>query len=456
MGASTDRQSDLPQPGDNLADRLEKRLDSGDLELLRSLSRCAAESATPAWLVGGPVRDLLMGIPVRDIDVVVEGDGGGFARQLAARLGGEVEEHDRFGTATLLVPVGQRIDIAGARRESYPAPGSLPETEPASLVEDLGRRDFGVNAMSMRIDGASFGEFTDPLDGRQDLAARQIRVLHDGSFQDDPTRILRAARFAARFGFRLEETTNRLLAAAIEQGCLSTVSGKRIGTEIVALLHEDQPEHSVRMLEEWGVWTEVFGSSIELPESDSDAFRQVRESVDWYRGLQESVDLPAAEPWIVGWLRLTGTSTLAGVGELTGRFQMGPVAQAAVTGLIDRRTTVLHFLGRPHHGADSALYEALKGLSPESLLYLVSLSPTTAPRRRVERYLRQLRSVEPLVNGADLLNLGMAEGADLGELLQRLLHAQLDGRFATRDEALAEARRMVEAAGMGVDEDSGS
>jgi tRNA nucleotidyltransferase (CCA-adding enzyme) len=456
MAVSPPPASELPQPGENLAARLKERLESTDFELLQGISSCAGESGMPAWLVGGPVRDLLLGTIVRDLDVVVEGDGARFARRLATRMQGEVKEHGRFGTASVHTPAGQRMDVAGARRETYATPGALPEIEPTSLEEDLLRRDFSINAMAIRLDAGGYGDFVDPVDGRHDLDARQIRVLHDGSFVDDPTRILRAARFAARFSFRLEASTERLLAAAVEQGCLATVSGKRIGAEMVALLNEDRPELPIQMMQERGVWKELFGSSIQLPEPVSEAFVRIRESVGWYRSLQETVNIPDPAPWIIGWLRLTGTTTLTGVEELTHRLQMGPVAQAAVTGLTDRRTTVLHFLERPHHGADSALYEALKGISPDSLIYLVSLSAAAAPRRRVERYLRHLRNVEPWVNGSDLLNLGMEEGSGLGDLLERLLHAQLDGRFASRDEAMAEARRIVEAAGMGVDEADGS
>ena len=456
MAASTNHATDLPEPGENLAARLEERLEGRHYEVLRTVSRCAGETGMPAWLVGGPVRDLLLGTTVRDLDVVVEGDGAHFARQLAARLDGQVEEHERFGTASVRLPTGERVDVAGARRETYAAPGALPEVEPASLEEDLRRRDFGINAMAIRLDTGTCGDFVDPVDGRHDLDARQIRVLHNDAFVDDPTRILRAARFAARFGFELEASTGRLLASALEQSCLSTVSGKRIGAEIVALLNEDRPESSIQMLEERGAWTGIFGSSFQLPERLPEAFERVRETVDWYRGLQMTRDLPPVEPWIVNWLRLMGTASLAGVEELIGRLQLGPAALAGAAGLTGRHTTVLHFLERPHHGADSALYEALKGLPPDSLLYLVSLSGAAVPRRRVERYLCHLRNVEPWVNGSDLMNLGMEEGPGLGDLLEHLLHAQLDGRFANRNEVLAEARRIVEAAGKGVDGAGGS
>src|SRR3954447_10430159 len=162
----------------------------------------ALEGLAPAWLVGGAVRDLLLGAASVDLDVAIEGDAREVARELAARLGGEAVEHERFGTATVRADA-LTVDLASPRRESYAHPGALPEVEPAPLDEDLARRDFTVNAMAAALDSERLGELRDPHGGRGDLEAGVIRVLHPKSFIDDPTRLLRAVRYEARFGFRM-------------------------------------------------------------------------------------------------------------------------------------------------------------------------------------------------------------------------------------------------------------
>jgi len=191
-----------------------------------------------AWVVGGAVRDLLLGRVPGDLDVVVEGDAVAVARRAAARLGGDVVVHDRFGTATVRAGAGA-FDVAGARRETYAQPGALPDVElGAALEDDLARRDFSVNTFALRVVD---GELVAWPGARADLDARLLRVLHDGSFLDDPTRLLRLARYAARLGFAVEPATERLAADAIAHGALDTVSGERLGAELRLLAREPQP-----------------------------------------------------------------------------------------------------------------------------------------------------------------------------------------------------------------------
>src|SRR3954469_21580085 len=197
----------------------------------------ALEGLAPAWLVGGAVRDLMLAGQTVDLDIAIEGDAREVARELAARLDGQAVEHERFGTATVRAG-GLMVDLASTRRESYAAPGALPDVEPATLDEDLGRRDFTINAMAASLDAARLGELRDPLGGEADLRDGVIRILHPGSFIDDPTRLLRAIRYEARFGFRMDEQTERLAREAIAADALSTVSGARIRDELLDMLGE--------------------------------------------------------------------------------------------------------------------------------------------------------------------------------------------------------------------------
>ncbi|MET0559536.1 MAG: hypothetical protein ABW065_12840, partial [Solirubrobacterales bacterium] len=196
------------------------------------------------WVVGGAVRDALLDRAPRDLDLVVAGD----ALALAAQLGDLVAAHEPFGTAEVCVD-GLAVGVAAARTETYPAPGALPVVRPAALEEDLRRRDFTVNAVAVGLDGRQHG--SGPW--REDLDGRLLRVLHDGSFADDPTRLWRAARYAARLGFALEERTERLARAAVSDGALDTVSGPRVGAELLLALDEPDPEAALVAAHELGL-----------------------------------------------------------------------------------------------------------------------------------------------------------------------------------------------------------
>src|SRR3954451_21718243 len=220
---------------DELAQALREALP--ELETVREVSR------QPVYLVGGAVRDLLLGRPTADVDLMVEGD----ARALAAQLGGANSEHQRFGTVKVDVD-GHEVDIVGARTETYPEPGALPVVTPANSVEeDLARRDFTINAMAIPLQGEP--HLIDPHGAKADLEQGLLRVLHDRSFVDDPTRAIRAARYASRFGFRLEPRTEDLL----RQTDLTTVSADRRRTELERLAAEDNACDGFELLAEWGV-----------------------------------------------------------------------------------------------------------------------------------------------------------------------------------------------------------
>ena len=248
----------VDEPQESLAEALDRV--HPELGIVRDLA------TEPVYLVGGAVRDLLLGKGRADIDLVVEGD----AAALASRLGADVVSHERFATAKVGLD-GHEVDIAAARSETYPHPGSLPVVEPAADVEaDLSRRDFTINAMAIPLLGEA--RLIDPYDGRADLAAGTLRVLHGRSFEDDPTRALRAARYAARFGFELEPET----AALLRQADLSTVSADRRDAELLRLAAEEEAPSGFSRLADWGL-VELRDGGIELA--------------------ARATDLLASEPW---------------------------------------------------------------------------------------------------------------------------------------------------------------
>lgn len=220
---------------------------------LADLGRRAEARGTRVAVVGGCVRDALLGRAVRDIDVMAEGDAAGLADECALAWGARLESFGRFGTARMTLPGGERLDLAAARAEDYPEPAALPIVRPAKLEGDLRRRDFSVNAMARLLGADDLGRLYDPLGGRKDLEARRLRVLHPRSFRDDPTRLFRAARYAGRLGLRLEPATARLLKESVRRKDPALLSRERIRQELWRILEEKDPFPALRLCARWGL-----------------------------------------------------------------------------------------------------------------------------------------------------------------------------------------------------------
>jgi tRNA nucleotidyltransferase (CCA-adding enzyme) len=357
-----------------------QRLEAG-LSSLHGLDRILeAAGAAPAYLVGGAVRDLLLGRTDRsDVDVVVEGEVG----PIAAALGGEARSHERFGTAK--VQAGELIaDLASARAESYAHPGALPEVRSATLADDLARRDFTINAMAVPLSGEA--RLIDPHGGRADLDAGVLRILHERSFADDPTRALRAARYAARFGFALDPETERLLRDAD----LTTVSAERVEAELRKLAAEPEARRGFELLDAWGL--------IALPEDRAaliDSVLAVLESPDW-QGVADRRDAVLA-------------ATRGELGDAESLARAEP----------ERPSDAVELAGG-REGVELALARALGG-------------------EWLDRYVSEWRHVGLEISGEDLLAAGVPESLALGRGLRVALARKLDGEIAGREAELAAA-----------------
>jgi tRNA nucleotidyltransferase (CCA-adding enzyme) len=269
-------------------------------QLLLALSPAHREAVTAArgvarrrgvglYLVGGPVRDLLLQRPVGDLDLTVEGDAPALARELARVLGARVQVHAAFRTATLTLPDGERLDLATARTETYPRPGALPVVRPADIGGDLLRRDFTINALALKLAPDFEPRLLDPTGGRRDLQDGVIRFLHDRSPVDDPTRAFRAVRYAHRFGFRIPRETRDAIRAAIERGCFEAVSGDRLRRELQKILSERDRPGALRRLRELGLHR-VLHPSLTVSRTLLERLRQAEgssgPSADWLTYLQ--------------------------------------------------------------------------------------------------------------------------------------------------------------------------
>ena len=383
----------------------------------------ALHDLRPTYLVGGGVRDLLRGEPSLDLDLAVEGDAVAVARALAERLGGSLVVHERFGTATVEL-ADRTLDLAFTRRERYPRPGALPEVEPAGLPDDLGRRDFTVNAMAIALTAPDVGVLHDPLHGREDLEAGTVRVLHPRSFLDDPTRLLRAARYEARLGFALDADTERLAREAAEAGALATVSGPRIRDELMDLLAEAEAPAAVARMRELGL-----ANALD-PALDADPDRVAGAALG-------SADT-GADPALAALAALCCTAP----GELEGfvkRLSLGGGRAEAVLRAARRGPELAAALAGPQR--PSELHALLAGEPPEALALALGLG---APGEPVLRYLSDLQGASLQITGDDLLSAGVPRSPAIGRALKETLRRKLDGELSGRD---AELRTAIELAG---------
>jgi tRNA nucleotidyltransferase (CCA-adding enzyme) len=372
--------------------------------------------ATGVHIVGGAVRDLLLGGRPSDLDLVVEGEAG----DMAAALAGQVVSHDRFGTATVVLD-GFTYDIASARRESYPHPGALPEVTPASLDEDLLRRDFTVNTAAIALAGDRAGELRAAPGALDDLVAGRLRILHERSFEDDPTRLLRLARYRSRLNFEVEAETSRLADQAVAAGALATLSGARLGAELRLLAREPDPIAALEALRERRLDQSIRpGFGLEDPELARRALELLPDDgrADLLVLAVAARRLPATE------LAELLDALAFDRAERDAIVQSATRADAAAVALRDSATA-------------SEVARALEGAGPE----LAALAGALGPVERATDWLTRDRHVRLEIDGADLLEAGVREGPAIGRGLRAALAAKIDGRISGRDAELAEALR---------------
>ncbi|MBM3473217.1 MAG: CCA tRNA nucleotidyltransferase [Armatimonadetes bacterium] len=414
----------------------------------RSLCRRVAETAEglglPLYLVGGSVRDLLLGAGEFDLDFAVEGDGPALAREVARRLGGWVEGPSQFLTAAVVLPDGRRLDVATTRQETYPEPTKLPVVQRADVRADLRRRDFSVNALALSLTLSGVGELIDPCGGRADLAGRVIRVLHDRSFSDDPTRLIRAARFCTRLGFAMEPATRRLASEAAKEALLERVTGARVREEVAKLLGEPDPGAVLEWLARIGALQQV------LP-----GLRPDQRLFVWLgragRGLAA---LRTGRPPLRRWPHLLGVLGLWGDAQaLVARLDLDGEAAEIVSETARGASAGVPPEVGSHRGVPAvALDEALEGCSPARLL-VCWLGSGPLGKRRLERYAHDLGPQTSDVNGHDLQRASVAPGPAVGVGLRAARRAKLSRGSGAEEQtqaalaAVDEWRRPVRRAG---------
>ena len=416
---------------ESLINLLEARVPKRVHRILRQAGRIATELGYRAFIVGGFVRDLLLGIENLDVDLVIEGDGIKFAGQFVRELGGEVKKHTEFGTAVLTLPDGFKLDVATARREFYPQPAALPEVEPASLQEDLSRRDFTVNTMAIALNPDSFGNLIDFFGGQLDLERRKVRVLHEDSFIEDPTRVFRAVRFEQRYGFSLEERTARLIGEALRSEALSRLSGERIREELIQILEEDQPGKVIHRMQELGV-LEAVHPKLQLT---GEKGKKLDYLVDIFARFQILFHREVKR-WLIRLLLLLDDMSEAEVEEFCQRYRFSREERDSLLRGRLEAEKVVRELSTPGSLAPSFIYHLLEPFSQEVLLFAIAKAGEKILERRIFHYLAELKQVKVEIDGNDLKRLGYSPSPRFGQILDELKKARLDGRIKTKEEEI--------------------
>jgi tRNA nucleotidyltransferase (CCA-adding enzyme) len=409
---------------------------------LTALGTVGVHADYAVHVVGGFVRDMVLGRRNLDIDLVVEGDGIAFAEKAAEELGIRIKVHRRFGTAVLVFSKDLHVDVASSRSEYYTKPGALPTVERSSLRQDLFRRDFTINAMAACLDPGCYGRLMDPFGGLGDLKRRTVRAMHALSFIEDPTRILRAARFEERYGFSMDAHTRQLAGRAITMGVLDEVSGARVRDELYDILAEKDPALVFARLGQLGA------AEVLLPHGVSpDAAHHAVSSAQSAFTSESSrfSRTPARRAVLVA--AIGGLATAVDCDRWITHLRMAKEHADAARVLAMRGAVIRRTLADRRGMRDSRLRHLLFALTDEALLALWATSDH-GMRVRIDHYIDDVIRVVPAVSGADLIALGATPGEGFSAILARALDDRLDGRVVGREAELANLRRLAVRVGL--------
>ncbi len=420
----------------NVSGLLSESLDKSIIQLLRRIGETADELAMQAYAVGGFVRDLLLHSQNLDIDIVVEGNGIEFAKAFADSNNATVRTHEKFNTATVILPGSMRIDVATARLEYYEYPAAMPIVELSSLKLDLYRRDFTINAMAIHLNQKNFGTLVDFFNSQNDLKEHRIRVLHNLSFIEDPTRIFRAIRFEQRLDFTITRHTEKLIKNAVHRHISSRIAGFRFFYELKLILSEDDPLGSLRRMSTFHLFQFLWPDlrpNLTIDRRFSHVITQAEKAIAWMKLLY--LDEPL-ESWSVYLLAIFSRSKVRQLVNFCDRFELPEkTRRQMVRQKLDAERIAQDMLHRPFMKA-SEIYWLLGELNNEGLLYLMAIARKKYIQQAVSRYVTNLRTIRPLLRGKDLQHLGYKPGPAFRTMLNHVIEAQLNNVVHNKEEAI--------------------
>ena len=415
-----------------------KKLPKEIIGIIRRAADIARARGCKAFLVGGFVRDMILGVKNLDVDIAIEGDAIACAEALAQGLAGRVISHRRFGTATVTAAGHVKVDLASARKEFYPGPGSLPVVSFGTLKDDLGRRDFTINTLAISINRDDFGRLIDMFDARRDIAGKKVRILHPLSFIDDPTRLLRAVRFEQRYGFRLEPHTRACFAEAVKLKMAHAVEPQRLRDELILLLKEERPDKALRRLDALA-GLDFIHAGVRFDEKTACLFRGAGAQIRWFnRAMRHHRRLDA---WLVFFLCLLDRLDPHGAGEVCRRFVLRKGEEKRVRDFFRARDKALVALKNPGL-LPGTVFDLLKPHSYEVIVMLAAKARNKAAQRHIRAFFCRYNATATAVCGHDLRGLGLAPGPQYQTILRAVLKAKLNGAVRTVEEELALAQKL--------------
>lgn len=416
----------------NIIGFMRERLPDRILEMLSQIGEIAEELGFSAYAVGGFVRDLFLYRHNEDIDIVIEGNGIDFALEFAKRNKARFNSHAKFGTAVIIFPDGFKIDVASARMEYYQFPAALPTVEMSSIKLDLFRRDFTINTLAIYLNSKKFGKLIDFFGGQRDLKEKSIRVLHNLSFVEDPTRVFRAIRFEQRFDFKIGRLTSGLIENAVRMDFFKRLSGKRVFTELCLILKEENPAPALIRLNEFEL-LKVIDPSIQFNQKLVAQFNSARKVLAWYDLLFTGEKYIK---WAVYFMILIRHAGEENAVEICSRFELAPRHQ---TMFIKERLSAESCLSRLHRKAaikNSQLFRELKMFKIELILYMMALTIDERITKAISFFVTDLRNVKLSSGGKDLQSMGLSPSPVFTKILSAALDAKLNGKLKTKEDEL--------------------
>lgn len=416
-----------------------KKLPGEIQDLIYLASGIAFRNNAPIYLVGGFVRDLILGVKNLDLDIVIEGDGIEFAEALSQKLKLGVTRHRRFGTATVMLKNHLKIDIASSRKEYYPEPAHLPEVTRGTLMDDLMRRDFTINAMAISISQGDFGRFIDFFGGSDDLRDKKVRVLHDLSFIDDPTRALRAIRFEQRYDFRLDVKTLAFLKEAVRLKMLEKVQSQRLRDELILILKEKQPIKHIKRIKEL-VGFGFIDPALSAPPKTFLFLRSIEKQIEWFK--KNYPKHRHLDTWLIYFIGLIGALGINNIKSVCERFVFRKGEEKRILAYKKLKPKFIRELSRDKI-KPSRIFGLIEPLSYEVIILIRAKFKHPAIKRHIEDFFEIYNGERLHISGDDLCQLGLVPGPNYQKILRRALNAKINGLVKTKEEELALIKKLV-------------
>ncbi len=416
-----------------------ERIPDNHINLLKKIGIVASESGYGVYVVGGFVRDLLLYRKNDDIDIVIEGNGIEFAKAFAQMEGARINTYEKFGTAAIVLKDGFKVDVASARMEYYKEPAALPEIEMSSIKMDLYRRDFTINTLAIRLDPNNFGTLIDFFAGQRDIKDNAIRIIHNLSFVEDPTRVFRAIKFEKRFNFTIGQLTSGLIENAVKMNFFKRLGGGRVFSELKQILEEEDPVPAIIRLFDFKLMQYIH-PDIKITKSLISRLESIKKVIIWH-DLQ--YDEEQCERWVIYFMAFMDKLPGSVSNDISERLKFPPRYIKFFSKDRFKAHGNLLWLHQSLPAKNSLLYTKLSSLKTELILYMMATTDTEAVKMAISYYFGDLRKMTTHVQGRDIKKLGIPPGPVYKEILKKVLDAKLDGLIISKEDEVSYLKQII-------------